>query len=103
MRSAAADACRGGANAVQPQRLAPPASPIRISGLSAASEPWDTMPRSLPRSCASRRGEALSRSSPLNRTEPPVARAAGGSRRAIAETVSVLPDPDSPTSPIASP
>ena len=72
---------------------------MRMIGLRQESESWNTMLMSRPRISASLRGERRRRSTPRNLTAPPATRVPRGSSRAIAETVSVLPEPDSPTRP----
>jgi hypothetical protein len=79
-------------------------SPIVKTGFSEVIGSWKIMPTRLPRIRRNPASSSASMSSPSNRMRPPSTRAGGSGSRRIAESaVTLLPQPDSPTSPSVSP
>src|SRR3954471_10432127 len=79
-------------------------SPIVKAGLSELIGSWKIIAMRSPRSSRRRSGGWRSRSSPSNRISPPAMRPGGcGTRPMIASAVTLLPQPDSPTSPSVGP
>ncbi len=76
--------------------------PIRITGFRAAIGSWKIIDIELPRCSIRRLSEAGNSRSPARRISP-VARRSSGSRPITARAVMVLPDPDSPISPVRLP
>ena len=75
---------------------------MRCTGLRQLDGSWKIMAMRLPRTLSSRRAGAPTSCWPSRRTEPPT-RARAGSRPSAASQVTLLPEPDSPTMPSASP
>ena len=65
--------------------------------------PWKTIAMSFHRRWRISSGLRYSRSSPLRRISPEMNSALEGSRRSSERAIEVLPQPDSPTRPTASP
>src|SRR5260221_7286514 len=78
-------------------------APILNTGLSDVIGSWKTMAMSLPRTWRMSRSEIPARSRPLKRTSPPVIFPGGATSRMMDMAVTLLPQPDSPTSATASP
>ena len=78
-------------------------SPIVNSGLSDIRGSCRIMVIWLPRTRCISRSDLVSRFSPANQSSPPTIRAAGGNKRRMESDVTVLPLPDSPTTPMVSP
>ncbi len=78
-------------------------SPTRCTGFSALSGSWNTIARSRPRT--RRYSESLMpvRALPASRTSPSVMRPGGSISPMIARPVTLLPEPDSPTTATVSP
>src|SRR5829696_5831040 len=76
--------------------------PMRCTGLRQLDGSWKIMAMRLPRTPSSRRAGAPISCWPSRRTEPPM-RARAGRRPRAASQVTLLPEPDSPTMPSASP
>ena len=76
---------------------------MRSDGFNAAMGSWYTMAIRLPRIRSSCRPRFCTMSSPQNRIRPPVTRAFLATWFMIANARVLLPQPDSPTSPMASP
>ena len=78
--------------------------PIVSVGFRLVSGSWKMKPISLPRSLRMSSTLSLRRSIPSNMIEPATILPGGsGTRRAIDRAVTLLPQPDSPTSPSVSP
>ena len=77
--------------------------PTRITGLSALIGSWKIIDIFGPRIRFRSDWRSGTRSWPSSRTSPEVTRASGGSTPRMARRVMLLPEPDSPTSPSASP
>src|ERR1041384_4070266 len=73
-------------------------SPILKTGLSDVIGSWKTMAMSSPRTLRISFSDSFARSLPLKRISPPVTRPGGATRRMIDIAVTLLPQPDSPTS-----
>src|SRR5437870_3581039 len=73
--------------------------PIERTGLSEVIGSWNTMPISRPRTRRISSSESFRMSRPLKRTRPPTIRPAGpATRRMMLSALTLLPQPDSPTS-----
>ena len=77
--------------------------PTVKAGLRLVVGSWKTIATSLPRTFSSWRGGSRRRSRPLSTMEPDAVRTVAPVRPRMASPVSVLPLPDSPTSPSVSP
>src|ERR1051325_7670313 len=78
-------------------------APILNTGLSDVIGSWKTMAMSLPRTLRISFSDSDARSRPLKRISPPVIFPGCATRRMIDIAVTLLPQPDSPTSATASP
>src|ERR1700736_613708 len=76
---------------------------MRSTGLSVIIGSWKTIATFAPRSRRSRSSDAPTSSWPRKRIDPPTMRPGGPTRPRIEKPVTVLPEPDSPTSPSTSP
>ncbi len=78
-------------------------APMVSTGFSVADGSWKTMAISRPRTWRSSAGFSPTSSRPSSLTEPEAMRPGGSIRPRIEKPVTLLPEPDSPTSPTISP
>src|SRR5262249_22292105 len=76
---------------------------MRSTGLSVIIGSWKIIASLAPRSARSRSSGVPTSSSPRKRIDPPMTRPGGSTSPKIEKPVTVLPEPDSPTSPSTSP